>query len=79
MGVLMEIVESIGLDSKEARKKIDTPELMSSFVRKRNRVDAINVSSVPAFLINDTYLVSGSNSVDYFIDLINRKFINVVA
>ena len=64
--VLLQLVEELRLDREQAKQALSSAELISSFDRKRKRVQSIGMTSVPAFILNDQTLVTGSNSVAYF-------------
>ncbi len=72
---LMEVVDSVGLDVNEATAALGNPVIQAGFEAKKKRIQSFNVSSVPAFIIDQTHLVSGSNSADFFIDLFRNESI----
>jgi len=64
--ILLDLAEQIGLDRQSAEKALTSETVYRQLVNKQRRVDALGVSSIPAFIFNESDLVSGSNSVEYF-------------
>jgi predicted DsbA family dithiol-disulfide isomerase len=69
--VLLDIAESIGLNRQETIDALITNQLNQEYVQKTSRVKARNVRSIPAFIVNENTLISGSNSVEYFEDTLS--------
>ena len=64
--ILLDLVEQLGLDSSEAECMLNSNEFSPSLQLKKQRVQRLALSSIPAFIINDSTLISGSNSVSDF-------------
>lgn len=64
--VLLELVEQLGLDSSKAKKVLFSSAADERLLLKKQRVQQLALPSIPAFIINDSTLISGSNSVNYF-------------
>jgi len=68
--VLLNIAEEVGLDRKQANIALassrSSQELQQELTRKSQRYQNFDISSIPAFIINNNELISGSNSVGYF-------------
>ena len=75
--VLSELVEELGLEPNEALKALRDPSLEKELNDKKKRVDALNITSIPAFLINGKHLVTCSNSADFFEDTLIKFSANV--
>ncbi len=73
MRVLNDILSSIGLDGDEARHALHKDVFSQSFKIKQQRVATLGVRSIPAFIVNDKRLVSGSNSVEFFKEMLIRE------
>jgi len=73
--VLLNIAEKLGLDRQEANRALTSAELKQDLSQKVLRYKAFNISSIPAFIFNENTLISGSNSVQYFEEIL-AKFIN---
>lgn len=66
--ILLEIISNIGLNLTEASKVLQDHKIDKSLQKKYARVDSFNIQRIPAFIINDTYLVAGTNTVQYFVE-----------
>ncbi len=64
--VLLDLVEQLGLDRSQAEQALISDELTQQLLPKQERVQALGLTSVPAFILNEHTLISGSNSVEYF-------------
>jgi predicted DsbA family dithiol-disulfide isomerase len=64
--VLLDLVPQLGLDSSEAEHVLNSSAVNPQLLRKKQRVQQLALSSIPVFIINESMLISGSNSVDYF-------------
>jgi predicted DsbA family dithiol-disulfide isomerase len=77
--VLLDVAESIGLDRQEAMDALTSSQLSQELAQKTTRVKTVNIRSVPAFIINEKTLIAGSNSVEYFEDILSSLFNEIVA
>lgn len=64
--VLLKLVDQLGLDANAAQAALNSGELDGPIKAKIKRVQQLALTSVPAFVFNHNTLVSGSNSVEYF-------------
>ena len=64
--VLLELAQQLGLDRSLTEKALASDEVSQQLSLKQKRVQQLGLSSVPAFIFNESMLVSGSNSVEYF-------------
>ena len=64
--ILLDLVEQLGLDSSPAEQVLNSNIVDAQLLLKKQRVQQLALSSIPAFIINENTLISGSNSVDYF-------------
>ena len=63
---LLNLVKDLGLDTISAKTFMESKEAEQTLMAKQERVAKIGLSSVPAFIINEHILITGSNSVDIF-------------
>jgi predicted DsbA family dithiol-disulfide isomerase len=78
--VLLDIAQEIGLDREQTNIALTSTssdqeskqKLKHGLAKKFQRYQALNVSSIPAFIINNTELISGSNSVHYFEQVLSK-------
>jgi predicted DsbA family dithiol-disulfide isomerase len=64
--VLLKLVKQIGLDISQATQVLNSTAINPQLMGKKERVQQLAVASVPAFIINESTLICGSNTVDYF-------------
>jgi len=64
--VLLNIAEELGFDMQRANVELTSTELNQELDKKASRYKAFNISSIPAFIVNESTLISGSNSVKSF-------------
>ena len=73
--VLLNIAEELGFDRQRANAALTSTELNQELSqeldKKSSRYKAFNISSIPAFIVNESTLISGSNSVKYFEDILS--------
>ena len=72
LSYLLEIAEEIGLDKIAVKKALTSTQLYQELDKKTERYKAFNVSSIPAFIINNSALISGANSVDFFQNALSK-------
>jgi len=66
--VLLNIAEELGFDRQTTYAALTSPHFKKELNEKATRYKAFNISSIPAFIINESTLISGSHSVPYFED-----------
>jgi predicted DsbA family dithiol-disulfide isomerase len=64
---LANIGSSVGLNRDAVMAAFTAPEIAAEMLEKQVRVRGLNLRSVPTFIFNDIELVSGSNSVEFFV------------
>jgi len=64
--ILLDLVEKLGMDSSQAEQLLNSSIVDAQLLLKKQRVQQLALSSIPAFIINENTLISGSNSVYYF-------------
>lgn len=64
--VLLNLVEQLGLDRSQAEVALNSTVTKQQLAIKKQRVQQAEITSVPAFIFNNSTLVTGSNSVEYF-------------
>jgi len=71
--ILLNIAQEIGLDKNLTNSAMNSIELNQEMNKKAHRYQALNISSIPAFIINGSELISGSNSVSYFESVLAKR------
>ncbi|MEB3735249.1 DsbA family oxidoreductase [Halopseudomonas pachastrellae] len=66
-GVLLEAVRAAGLDAAEAEQVLDTDRFADIVRADEAKWQQAGISSVPAFVINGRYLISGAQEPDYLV------------
>ena len=64
--ILLDLVEQLGLDSSKATQVLYSSAVDEQLLLKKQRVQRLALPSIPAFIVNDNTLISGSKSVSYF-------------
>ena len=62
--VLLDIAEQVGLDRISTQQALSSSQL--ALERKIERQKAFKIRSIPAFILNEDSVISGSNSVEFF-------------
>lgn len=69
--VLLNVAEKLGMNRQDTKEALISNHLNQELEKKISRVKALNISSIPGFIVNENTLVSGSNSVKYFKDTLS--------
>jgi predicted DsbA family dithiol-disulfide isomerase len=64
--VLVEAAESVGLDAAEARNVLQSSDYTDEVRAEERKYQEMGVHSVPAFIFNNRYLVTGGQPVEAF-------------
>ncbi|WP_409526400.1 DsbA family oxidoreductase [Nitrincola sp. MINF-07-Sa-05] len=70
--VLVRCAESAGLDGNQARAILSSDQFTDIVREDEASWQQAGISSVPAFIINQTYLISGAQEPDSFIQALRR-------
>lgn len=70
--VLVSCVGSVGLDTEEAQKVLSTDRYADSVREDEARYQQAGVSAVPAYIVNQKYLISGAQEPDTLIDALRE-------
>jgi predicted DsbA family dithiol-disulfide isomerase len=65
--VLMSAVESVGLSPVEALAALNDDNYQKAVKDEESKFKSMGISSVPAFIINNKYLISGGQPVESFV------------
>ena len=76
--VLLDIAEQLGMNRTLALKALTSRVMEQALEKKVERHKAFKIQSIPAFIINEDTLVSGSNSVEFFEKTLS-EFIDVLS
>jgi len=70
--VLLTIGEELGFDRQKTYTALTSAQSSQKLDRKVSRYKTFEIKSIPAFIINGNTLISGSNSVEYFQDILSK-------
>lgn len=69
---LLQTVAKIGLSADEARKVLESDQFVNEVRAEEKKYLDMGVQSVPTFIINDKYLITGGQPVEEFIATLNK-------
>jgi predicted DsbA family dithiol-disulfide isomerase len=64
--ILLGLAEQLGLDSSKTKQVLYSSVVDEQLLLKKQRIQRLAVQSIPAFIINESTLISGSKSVNDF-------------
>ncbi|MCX4163060.1 MULTISPECIES: DsbA family oxidoreductase [Paraburkholderia] len=70
--VLVEAAQSVGLDAEDARGVLQSGQYADEVRAEERKYQEMGIQSVPAFIFNNRYLVSGGQPVEAFEQIIER-------
>ena len=65
--VLIEVAQSVGLEKAHIEKALADDALREQVKNEEDKYKSLGINSVPAFIINNQYLISGGQPVDSFV------------
>ncbi|MGN6669745.1 MAG: DsbA family oxidoreductase [Trinickia sp.] len=71
-GVLVDVAHSVGLDAAQAREVLESGKFADEVRAEEQHYQAMGIHSVPAFIFNRRYLVSGGQPAEVFEQAIAR-------
>ncbi|MDN3647663.1 DsbA family oxidoreductase [Reinekea marina] len=63
---LLTVVESVGLDKDAAENVLNSDEFAQDVREEQNKMQQLGITSVPTFIVNDKYAISGGQPVAAF-------------
>jgi len=63
---LLDTVAAVGLDREEAAEVLSSGQYAEDVRAEQQQNQKMGISAVPAFIINDKYMISGGQPVEYF-------------
>lgn len=75
--VLIQIGISTGLDEKEIREVLSSDVFSKEVKKDEMQAQSIGVRGVPFFVLNDKYAVSGAQSPETFLDVLEQTWIEL--
>lgn len=71
---LLELAKEIGLDINELKKQLDGDDLKSEVKKDEAVARKLGISSVPFFVIDNKYAVSGAQNPEQFLNALNKAY-----
>lgn len=71
---LIELAEEIGLNTTELKKQLDQKLLKAEIKKDEVLAKKLGINSVPFFIINDRYTVSGAQDPEQFLKALNEAY-----
>lgn len=69
---LLSICESVGLDIEEAKSALDNDQLREKVLQEEDHFKTMGIQSVPAFIVNQKYLISGGQPKENFVEALRE-------
>lgn len=69
---LLKTVEKIGLPVQEARQLLQSDAFTQEVRTEQAKYLNLNISSVPTFIVNDKYKITGGQPVEKFVEVLNE-------
>ena len=69
---LIETVQKVGLPMDEARKLLDSDQFAKEVREEEAKFLALDINSVPTFIINDHFKITGGQPVEAFIEMLTK-------
>lgn len=70
--VLVEIAESAGLDTQQAKEALESEELAYAVKQDEMQAQQIGVRGVPFFVFDNKYAVSGAQPTEAFLEVLEK-------
>jgi predicted DsbA family dithiol-disulfide isomerase len=69
---LLKVVEKVGLPVEDARHLMQSDELTKEVRAEQTKYLSMDISSVPTFIINDKFKITGGQPVETFVEMLNE-------
>ena len=70
--LLLDIAASVGLHREAARAALDDPDLEARVLAEEQQAWDLNISGVPAMIINGKFMIPGAQSPDVYVNALRR-------
>ena len=71
---IAKLADEIGLSITELQKQLEQESLKAEIEKDKVLASKIGINSVPFFIINDHYTVSGAQSPEHFLKALNEAY-----
>jgi predicted DsbA family dithiol-disulfide isomerase len=69
---LLQVVAKVGLPQDEARALLQSDQLVKEVRAEQAKYQSMGISSVPTFIINDQYTITGGQLVESFVQILTE-------
>jgi len=69
---LINVVKKIGLSADDARKILESDKFVNEVREEETKYQEMGISSVPTFIINGKYMITGGQPIDAFVSTLER-------
>ncbi|GEN44564.1 DsbA family oxidoreductase [Alkalibacillus haloalkaliphilus] len=73
-GILLDTADEVGLNRDEASNVLESGAYLSNVRRDQQEAGQIGVQGVPFFVFNEKYAVSGAQSTESFLEVLNKVY-----
>jgi predicted DsbA family dithiol-disulfide isomerase len=70
--VLLDIAASVGLHREAAKAALDDPELTARVLAEEQQAWDLNISGVPAMIVNGKFLIPGAQAPEVYVNALRR-------
>lgn len=73
---LLNLAAEVGLNLNELNKKLDEGFFKSEVLQDQEQALRSGINSVPHFVINNKYTISGAQGINHFIQVLNKAYLD---
>ncbi len=70
--LLLDIAAGVGLHREAAKAALDDPDLEARVLAEEQQAWDLNISGVPAMIINGKFMIPGAQSPDVYVNALRR-------
>lgn len=70
---LLKVVAKVGLPQEDARKVLESDKYTQEVREEQGKYQGMGISSVPTFIINDRFKITGGQPVEAFIEILKES------
>lgn len=72
---LLNLATEVGLNLNELNKKLDEGYFKPEVLQDQQQARELGINSVPHFVINNKYSISGAQGINHFIQVLNKAYL----
>lgn len=70
---LLDLAAEIGLNADVIKERLDDPALLAAVKSDQKQAKEIGITGVPFFIVNDQHTISGAQSVEHFLSVLQQS------